>query len=552
MRTDRKVAKHSSPLTPIALALATALSVSACGSGGSGDTIDRLDDPVLTETSEVRLNVQLPQRMNALGIEMDVILTVAGESILMAGVDGNYSLNVNLAVDRSFPVFVRVQRSRDELILASAQASVTTDTSVVPFALPPQLFSTDFDSDGDGFTNIVEIERGTEPLGVSEDFDGDGIANASDLDDDNDGVFDANDAFPLNGAESLDSDGDGIGDNQDLDDDNDLILDVDDNFPLDPNESLDLDLDGLGNSVDDDDDGDGTIDLEDPQPNNPNITGNEDSDGDGVRDLEDAFPYNAAESNDVDGDGIGDNADNDDDNNGIPDDQDNSVVNIPFSTVSPTIDGAYNWWEWSAAASADSRGNTLSLNHLLIDNLDIEVDQDPNQYSRWRALHDGEYLYVLIQIDQERIQDRWSDSDDVWHDDSAELYFNVGQEATTVYDDNDFQRLFRYQDDAFDNQTDGFNSASGMESNYCSSRSMAQPWSIYTYYEIRVKMSSIGLVEGVPFNMDVAYNDDDTSGDRDAKWAWFAQSGTDTAWQNPSNLGTAILSTNRPVTGPLD
>ena len=58
--------------------------------------------------------------------------------------------------------------------------------------------------------------------------------------------------------------------------------------------------------------------------------------------------------------------------------------------------------------------------------------------------------------------------------------------------------------------------------------------------------------EGVPFNMDVAYNDDDTSGDRDAKWAWFAQSGTDTAWQNPSNLGTAILSTNRPVTGPLD
>ncbi len=542
---------HPPALTPLAAALAAALTVSACSPEDKGNE-GRFDDPVLTATSEVRLTVELPQRMQSLPESVDVIATVAGESIMMGGTNGNYSLNIDLAMDRSFPIFVRVQRSRDTLIIASAQASITTDTSVVPFALPPQLFRTDFDSDGDGFTNIVEIERGTEPLGVSEDFDGDGVANATDLDDDNDGVFDVNDAFPLNGAESQDFDGDGIGDNQDNDDDNDFILDVDDNFPFDPNESLDLDLDGLGNSVDEDDDGDGTIDLEDPQPNNPNITGNEDSDGDGVRDLEDAFPYNSAESNDVDGDGVGDNEDPDDDNNGVPDDQDNSVVNIPFSTVSPTIDGAYGWWEWSAATSADSRGNTLYIDHLLIDNLGIEVDQDPTKYSRWRALHDGEHLYVLIIVDNERMQDRWSDSDDVWHDDSAELYFNVGQETTSTYDDNDFQRLFRYQDDADDAQTDGVNSASGMETNYCSSRGMARPNSYYTYYEIRVKLSSLGLVEGVPFNMDVAYNDDDTSGDRDAKWAWFAPSGTDTAWYNPSHLGTAILSTNRPVTGPID
>lgn len=539
-------------LSPLVIAMTAALALTACSSGGNEGTDSRLDDPVVTATSEVRLTVELPSRMQTLNEEFDVILTVAGESILMAGTDGTHSLNMPLASNRDFPVFVRVQRSRDELIIASAQANITTDTSVVPFTLPPQLFTTDFDSDGDGFTNIVEIERGTEPLGVSEDFDGDGIANASDTDDDNDGVSDINDAFPLNGAESLDSDGDGIGDNQDRDDDNDSILDVDDNFPLDPNESLDLDLDGLGNSVDDDDDGDGTIDLEDPQPNNPNITGNEDSDGDGVRDLEDAFPFNAAENNDVDGDGIGDIEDTDDDNNGIPDDQDNSVVNIPFSTVSPVIDGAYNWWEWSAAASADSRGNRLSINHLLIDNLGFEIDQNPNNHSRWRTLHDGTYLYVLLEIDNEDVPDRWSDSADVWHDDSAEIYFNVGRENTTTYDNNDFQRLMRYQDDAADAQTDGFNSASGMVSNYCSSRSMAQQWSHYTYYEIRILLSSIGVTEGVPFEMDVSYNDDDTSGERDAKWSWFSPSGTDNSWHDPRFLGTAILSTNRPVTGPLD
>lgn len=545
------MANRTLKLTPLAVAMSAILTLSACSSSG-GDSDTRLDDPVITQTSDVQLTVELPTRMQALNEDLDVILTVAGESILMAGTAGTHSLNIALASDRQFPVFVRVQRSRDQLIIASAQASITTDTSVVPFTLPPQLFSTDFDSDGDGFTNIVEIERGTEPLGVSEDFDGDGIANASDTDDDNDGVSDINDAFPLNGAESLDSDGDGIGDNQDLDDDNDLILDVDDNFPFDPNESLDLDLDGLGNSVDDDDDGDGTIDLEDPQPSNPNITGNEDSDGDGVRDLEDAFPYNSAESNDVDGDGIGDNEDPDDDNNGVPDDQDSSVVNIPFSTVSPTIDGAYNWWEWSAAASADSRGNTLAINHLLVDNLGFEIDQNPDNFSRWRALHDGTYLYVLMQIDNEDIQNRWSDSANVWDDDSAEIYFNVGREDTTSYDNNDYQRLFRYQDDAADAQTDGFHSASGMVSNYCSSRGMAQDWSHYTYYEVRILLSSIGVTEGVPFEMDVSYNDDDTSGERDTKWSWFAPSGTDEAWHDPRFLGTAILSTNRPVTGPID
>jgi len=292
-------------LTPLAFALSSVLALTACSEGDSA-TAARFDEPVITQTSDVRFTVELPQRMNALGVDLDVIVTVAGESTIMNGSAGSYSLNIDLAENRNYPVFVRVQRTQDQLILASAQAAITTDSSVVPFALPPQLFDFNVDDDGDGFTNIVEIERGTEPQGVSEDFDGDGIANATDLDDDNDGFYDANDAFPLNPSESLDTDGDGIGDNQDRDDDNDNILDVDDNFPLDANESLDLDLDGLGNSVDDDDDGDGTIDLEDPQPNNPNITGNEDSDSDGVRDLEDAFPYNAAESNDVDGDGIGD------------------------------------------------------------------------------------------------------------------------------------------------------------------------------------------------------------------------------------------------------
>ncbi len=66
------------------------------------------------------------------------------------------------------------------------------------------------------------------------DTDGDTLGDACDEDDDNDGVNDADDAFPLDDAEQSDNDEDGIGDNADPDDDNDGVNDADDPFPFDP------------------------------------------------------------------------------------------------------------------------------------------------------------------------------------------------------------------------------------------------------------------------------------------------------------------------------
>jgi hypothetical protein len=72
------------------------------------------------------------------------------------------------------------------------------------------------------------------------DTDGDGVHNYLDHDDDNDGVIDKKDAFPLDRLESIDTDGDGIGNNADKDDDNDGFLDYEDAFPLDPKKSKSL------------------------------------------------------------------------------------------------------------------------------------------------------------------------------------------------------------------------------------------------------------------------------------------------------------------------
>ena len=87
-----------------------------------------------------------------------------------------------------------------------------------------------------------------------------------DWDDDNDGHFDSNDAFPLDSSEWLDTDEDGIGGNEDLDDDGDGVGDYQDAFPLDSSEWLDTDEDGTGDNADADDDGDGVADGLDSCP----------------------------------------------------------------------------------------------------------------------------------------------------------------------------------------------------------------------------------------------------------------------------------------------
>lgn len=118
------------------------------------------------------------------------------------------------------------------------------------------------------------------------DIDHDGIPNNLDPDDDNDGVFDEKDAFPLEPEEWEDKDGDLIGDNLDADDD--------------------------GNGQGDDQNGNGIMDHEEL-----------DFDSDGVDQARsvpwDAFPLDPKEWRDTDGDGIGDNADTDDDGDGWSD-----------------------------------------------------------------------------------------------------------------------------------------------------------------------------------------------------------------------------------------
>lgn len=148
------------------------------------------------------------------------------------------------------------------------------------------------------------------------DTDGDLVGDACDDDDDNDGVADSSDAFPLDNLESVDSDNDGVGDNSDwapndssesADTDGDGVGDNADAFPEDATETLDTDSDGTGDNVDPDIDGDGVLNEDDLFPKQAEYS--LDSDSDGMPDAwETRFGLDPNDASDAaldeDGDGV--------------------------------------------------------------------------------------------------------------------------------------------------------------------------------------------------------------------------------------------------------
>ena len=115
-----------------------------------------------------------------------------------------------------------------------------------------------FDSDGDGIVddadncptvaNSDQLDSDNDGLGDACDTEG---GNDDDLDSDGDGTGDDADNCPIvANSDQLDSDNDGLGDACDTDDDDDGVPDTADAFPLDSSESVDSDGDGIGDNSD--------------------------------------------------------------------------------------------------------------------------------------------------------------------------------------------------------------------------------------------------------------------------------------------------------------
>ena len=196
------------------------------------------------------------------------------------------------------------------------------------------------DDDSDGLVNVVDAAP--KKPGIIKDNDRDGVADSTDLDDDNDGIPDT-----VEGNGSVDTDKDGIADSLDLDSDNDGLSDLleavakgvdsDNNRLIDS--FTDANKDGLHDSanmnlVPLDTDKDGTPDYRDL-----------DSDGDKKNDLEESLPAGVKiESLDADKNGVMDKVENglpttnlaytDSDKDGTPDFRDKAEP-APAPTPAP-------------------------------------------------------------------------------------------------------------------------------------------------------------------------------------------------------------------------
>jgi hypothetical protein len=131
----------------------------------------------------------------------------------------------------------------DPLNSADAARSINnTAVALAGFRFP--------DADLDGMSDVWETVNGFQPSDPSDaagDADMDGLSNRGEFeadsdprnpDTDGDTFLDNVDALPRDPSESLDTDGDGIGNNADTDDDNDGVLDLEDDFPLDSRFSM--------------------------------------------------------------------------------------------------------------------------------------------------------------------------------------------------------------------------------------------------------------------------------------------------------------------------
>lgn len=310
----------------LATAISTSLLISACGGSGT-DAQSLLSNDATSIQSDVSVRVDLPARITGLNQPVIVQGTVSGQTsnLTSSSNDQEFLGNYQLPFNVEHTIHLSVRRQSDNLLLGTAQQQVLVSNTNYSVYFPETLINVNIDSDGDGFSNIRELEDGSDPSGRNGDFDGDGNPDSIDTDDDNDGVADSNDLFPYNPNESVDTDLDGMGNNSDPDDDNDGVDDHLDRFPRDASESVDTDGDGIGNNADPDDDNDGISDANDINPLDAQSAFDTDGDGigdaidtdddnDGVNDINDRFPLDDSESLDTDSDGIGNNEDTDDDN----------------------------------------------------------------------------------------------------------------------------------------------------------------------------------------------------------------------------------------------
>jgi hypothetical protein len=164
----------------------------------------------------------------------------------------------------------------------------------------------------------------------------------------------------------------------------------------------------------------------------------------------------------------------------------------------------------------------------------------------WWALWDSEYLYVLVDVDDEAlVQD--SDPDTGWYDDRIEIFIDGDNSKDSAPDGkNDYQYNFRWNFGKVERPVEWYFDASGVPHPAGSSIEGVEYVVVTTddgyLFEVALPWSTMTRElpqEGQLIGIDVSIDDDDDGGGRDAMLSWY-HTGPTTP-HTPALWGTASL-----------
>ncbi len=171
----------------------------------------------------------------------------------------------------------------------------------------------------------------------------------------------------------------------------------------------------------------------------------------------------------------------------------------------------------------------------------VTVGGMPGDFSgQWRAMYDQQSLYVLVEVDDNSLNN--DSGSEWWNDDVINIFIDGDNSKGSSYDGvNDFQLGFRWNDGAINVGGNSVSNIAGITYNLFATPGgyalkAAIPW------------STIGVSPSIGYTIgfDIAVDDDDDGGARDAQVSSFAT--TDAGWTNPSLFGSVYLTTCEAIT----